>query len=74
MPTAQITIVDPWEVSGLAGTGSHDVVIERVFVPGEYTCEFGPGATPPGKHFQGSLYRYPFYAAATLPVGAVAAA
>jgi indole-3-acetate monooxygenase len=72
VPAAQITIVDTWEVSGLAGTGSHDVVIERVFVPGEYTCEFGPGATPPGKHFQGPLYRYPFYAAATLPVGAVA--
>ena len=33
-------------VSGLARTGSHDVVIERVFVPGQYTCEFGPGATP----------------------------
>ena len=59
VPTAQITIVDTWEVSGLAGTGSHDVVIERVFVPGEYTCEFGPGATPQGKHFQGPLYRYP---------------
>lgn len=29
VPTAQITIVDTWEVSGLAGTGSHDVVIER---------------------------------------------
>jgi alkylation response protein AidB-like acyl-CoA dehydrogenase len=72
VPTAQVTIVDTWQVSGLAGTGSHDVVIERVFVPGEYTGPFSSGVTPPGKHFQGPLYRYPFYAAAALPIGAVA--
>jgi alkylation response protein AidB-like acyl-CoA dehydrogenase len=40
VPTAQITIVDTWEVSGLVGTGSHDVEIEQVFVPEEYTGIF----------------------------------
>jgi alkylation response protein AidB-like acyl-CoA dehydrogenase len=72
VPTTQITILDTWEVSGLAGTGSHDVVIEQVFVPGEHTCQFGPGLTPQGKHFQGPLYRYPLYASSAGLISAVA--
>jgi indole-3-acetate monooxygenase len=72
MPTAQVTIVDTWEVSGLAGTGSHDVVIEQVFVPGDYTCPFGPGMTLQGKHYQSPLYRYVLYASFQGAIGAVA--
>jgi alkylation response protein AidB-like acyl-CoA dehydrogenase len=72
VPTSKVTILDTWEVSGLAGTGSHDVAIEQVFVPEEYTGKFGPGMTPHGKHFQSPLYCYPFYASAAGSVGAVA--
>jgi alkylation response protein AidB-like acyl-CoA dehydrogenase len=72
VPTKQVTILDTWEVSGLAGTGSQDVVLEQVFVPKEYTCPFGPGMTPQGKHFQSPLYRYPLYAAAGGLSGAIA--
>jgi alkylation response protein AidB-like acyl-CoA dehydrogenase len=72
VPTAQVTIVDTWEVSGLAGTGSHDIVIEQVFVPEAYTGIFCSGLPPQGKHFQGPLYRYPFFVAAALPLGALA--
>jgi indole-3-acetate monooxygenase len=72
VPIDQLTIVDTWEVSGLAGTGSHDVVLEQVFVRGEYTWPFGPGMTPQGKHFQGLLYRYPLYAAGVIGISAVA--
>jgi alkylation response protein AidB-like acyl-CoA dehydrogenase len=72
VPTAQVTIVDTWDVSGLVGTGSHDVVIEDVFVPEAYTCAFGPGMTPCSTYYQGMLYRYPLYALFALPISAVA--
>jgi alkylation response protein AidB-like acyl-CoA dehydrogenase len=55
IPTTQVTIVDTWEVSGLAGTGSHDVIIEQVFVPEAYTGIFGAGPLPHSTHFQGLL-------------------
>jgi alkylation response protein AidB-like acyl-CoA dehydrogenase len=71
IPTTQVTIVDTWEVSGLAGTGSHDVVVEQVFVPEPYTGIFASGMPPQGKHFQGLLYRYPFFPASALPLGAI---
>ena len=72
VPIDRLTIVDTWEVSGLAGTGSHDVVLEQVFVRGEYTWLFSPGMTPQGQHFQGPLYRYPLYAAGPTGICAVA--
>ncbi|MGH8056341.1 MAG: acyl-CoA dehydrogenase family protein, partial [Candidatus Entotheonellia bacterium] len=72
VPTTQVTIVETWDVSGLAGTGSHDVAIEQVLVPEEYTCAFGPGMTPQGKLYQSPLYRYVLYASFALPISAVA--
>jgi alkylation response protein AidB-like acyl-CoA dehydrogenase len=72
VPMSQVTIVDTWEVSGLAGTGSHDVVLEQVFVPEVYTGMFGAGPPPHSTHFQGLLYRYPFILASALPLGALA--
>jgi alkylation response protein AidB-like acyl-CoA dehydrogenase len=71
VPMAQVSIVDTWDVSGLAGTGSHDVVIDEVFVSGEYTCAFGPGMTPQSTYYQSLLYRYPLYVSFALPIGAV---
>ena len=71
-PTRQITIVDTWDVSGLAGTGSHDVVFEHVFVPSDYTCPFGPGMTAQGRYYQSLLYRYVLYTSLQGAIGAVA--
>ena len=72
VPTAQVTILDTWDVSGLAGTGSHDVVIENVFVEARYTCAFGASMTPINDAYQGLLYRYPLYVIFALPISAVA--
>jgi indole-3-acetate monooxygenase len=73
VPITQVTIVDTWKVSGLAGTGSHDVVIEQVFVPEVYSGLFASGLLPQSQqHFQGLLYRYPFILASALPIGALA--
>jgi alkylation response protein AidB-like acyl-CoA dehydrogenase len=72
VPTPQVTILDTWEVSGLAGTGSHDVVIDAAFVPEAYTCAFGVGMAPCSTYYQGPLYRFPLYAVFALPISAVA--
>ncbi|PZU57648.1 MAG: acyl-CoA dehydrogenase [Sphingobium sp.] len=54
MPADKVTIVPNWDVIGLKGTGSHDMVVDKVVVPQEWTfVRGGPSSldTP--------LYRYP---------------
>jgi alkylation response protein AidB-like acyl-CoA dehydrogenase len=36
-PKSQARIIDTWNVSGMRGTGSHDIEAEDVFVPEEHT-------------------------------------
>jgi alkylation response protein AidB-like acyl-CoA dehydrogenase len=72
VPIQQISIIETWDVSGLAGTGSHDVVIDQVFVPAAYTCAFKPGIIPQGASYQNPVYRYVLYASFALPISAVA--
>jgi indole-3-acetate monooxygenase len=72
VPSEQVSIVDTWDVSGLAGTGSHDVVIDQVFVPSAYTCAFKPGITPHCAYYRSPVYRYVLYVSFALAIGAVA--
>jgi indole-3-acetate monooxygenase len=72
VPSGQVSIVETWDVSGLSGTGSHDVVIDRVFVPAAYACAFKPGITPQCTYYQSPVYRYVLYASFALAIGAVA--
>ena len=36
-PKSQARIIDTWNVSGMRGTGSHDIEVEDLFVPEEHT-------------------------------------
>jgi alkylation response protein AidB-like acyl-CoA dehydrogenase len=72
VPAGSVTILeDTWDVSGLAGTGSHDFTIDGVYVPGGYTLPLGPGMLR-GKHYQGALYHSPLVGLLRLPTSAVA--
>jgi indole-3-acetate monooxygenase len=54
MPAGQVTIRPNWDVIGLKGTGSHDLVVEDVMVPEEWTMIRGGAAT-----IDAAIYRYP---------------
>ena len=55
IPAAEFEILDTWHVSGLRGTGSHDVVARDVFVPEErMTTVFGKPLRETG-----TLFRFP---------------
>jgi len=54
-PMAQAHILDTWDGLGLRGTGSHDVVIEDLFVP-DHMISGGPTDRP----YPGPLYRAQF--------------
>lgn len=54
MPREKATIVEAWDVSGLAGTGSHDLVVDKVVVPEEWTFVRG-GAS----NLSEPMFRYP---------------
>jgi indole-3-acetate monooxygenase len=71
LPRAQMQILDTWDVSGLAATGSHDVVVEEVFVPDAFMWQLRP-QTPRGPHFSDPLYRFPFLGFFSWPMSAVA--
>jgi indole-3-acetate monooxygenase len=67
MPSSSVTIAPNWDVNGMKGTGSHDMVVDKVIVPDEWTfIRGGPSSldTP--------LYRYPTMALAAQVLAVVA--
>lgn len=67
MPAERVRIERNWDVIGLKGTGSHDVVVDKVVVPREWT--FVRGAKP---NLDGPLYRYPAMSLAAQVLAVVA--
>lgn len=62
LPRAEGRILDNWDVLGMRGTGSHDVVLDDVLVPERRAALLVPfGEMPPGPAFQGPLYRMVFW-------------
>ncbi|MBT8766928.1 acyl-CoA dehydrogenase family protein [Metapseudomonas boanensis] len=60
MPREKVSIEETWDVVGLIGTGSHDVVIDRVVVPEEWTFVRGGAA-----NLDEPMFRYPSLSFAT---------
>ncbi|WP_460348319.1 acyl-CoA dehydrogenase family protein [Actinoallomurus acanthiterrae] len=54
LPPEQVEIVENWDVIGLRGTGSHDLKVDGVIVPAEWTFVRGSEST-----VDEPLYRYP---------------
>ena len=54
LPRSKARIEMAWEVSGLVGTGSHDLVVDRVVVPEDWT--FVRGSRSPRSE---PMFRYP---------------
>lgn len=67
MPASKVRIVDNWDVNGLKGTGSHDMVIDKVVVPEEWTFVRGGLSS-----LDTPLYRYPSMALAAQVLAVVA--
>ena len=57
IPSSEFEILDTWHVSGLRGSGSHDVAAHDVFVPEERVTAVLDGGMQLRE--KGTLYRYP---------------
>jgi len=64
LPRSDYTVEDVWNVVGLAGTGSNDIVVDDVFVPDAFTLSMGESGAckGPGQEVNPSnLYKLPFH-------------
>ncbi|MBJ7356139.1 3-hydroxy-9,10-secoandrosta-1,3,5(10)-triene-9,17-dione monooxygenase oxygenase subunit [Nocardioides sp.] len=71
VPRKDYTIVDVWNVIGLRGTGSNDIVVEDVFVPEAFTLSMGETGQcrGPGQEQNTSdLYKLPFHSVFTTTI------
>ena len=71
VPREKYQIVDVWNVVGLRGTGSNDIVVEETFIPEAFTLSmgdtgrcYGPGQAVNDSH----LYKLPFHSLFTTTI------
>jgi indole-3-acetate monooxygenase len=64
-------VIDTWNVSGLRGTGSHDLAAEDVIVSRRWSTSFFGGLGDRPRH-DGVLYRFPILGLLSLGIAAVA--
>lgn len=68
LPAADVRILDTWDVAGLRGTGSHDMIVEDVFVPTDRSvCIVTDRPCA-----DGALYAFPVLGLLAIGIGAVA--
>jgi len=71
VPRERYEIVDVWNVVGLAGTGSNDIVVEDVFIPETFTlsmAETGRCRGPGQAVNTGDLYKLQFHSLFTTTI------
>ena len=71
VPRSDYTIEDVWNVVGLRGTGSNDIVVEDVFVPEAFTLSMSDTGRciGPGQEVNTSnLYKLPFHSVFTMTI------
>jgi 3-hydroxy-9,10-secoandrosta-1,3,5(10)-triene-9,17-dione monooxygenase len=62
LPREEVTVHDVWHTSGMRGTGSNDIEVPDVFVPGHRSvplAELAEGRSPGSRVHPGALYRTP---------------
>lgn len=62
LPVGDLQVDDVWHFTGMAGTGSNDIIVDNVFVPDHRTlpgAEFLGGPTPGNALYQNPLYTIP---------------
>ena len=64
LSAAEFEILDTWQTTGLAGSGSHDYLVRRAFVPADQTFQFADLAK---SSRSGPLYAWPGMFFANLP-------
>lgn len=69
VPKAQFSVEDNWDVMGLIGTGSSDVILDDLFIPAYrmLTLEQALSGDPPGAAVnRNDLWKVPFFAAISI--------
>jgi indole-3-acetate monooxygenase len=66
-PATTCQIIDTWKVGGLRGTGSHDVVVQDLFVPARHGSFYTDPIVLPGPR-----YSFPFFSRVVPGLGAIA--
>lgn len=62
LPMSEVTVLDTWYASGLAATGSNDIVVKDAFVPDHMAignADMAMGTTPGSKIHDHPMYRMP---------------
>ena len=62
LPRAEVEVIDTWYVEGMVGTGSNDIAVNDVFVPGHRVVDLSTerdGSSPGARLHDSPVYRMP---------------